>query len=82
MVRHGVGGPGNDWFGSYLAEQFTGIDACILPYVSLAVVFNSSSMGRPGPQIAVSIGRKAWPPPVALDFLLSAYAIQAGFSSV
>ena len=38
-------------------------------------------MGRPGLQIAVTIGRKAWPPPVALGFSLSVYAIYAGFAN-
>jgi hypothetical protein len=37
-------------------------------------------MERPGLQIAVTIGRKAWPP-VALGFLLSVYAIYARFAS-
>jgi hypothetical protein len=38
-------------------------------------------MGRPGLQIAVSIGRKAWPPPIALDLLLFVDAIRAGLGS-
>ena len=38
-------------------------------------------MGRPGLQIAVTTGRKAWPPTVVLGFSLSVYAIYAGFAS-